>query len=313
MTTNFGVDVSNLVQALKPGNTSKNRTTATAVVRDTHTEELIIALCGPIGSGHHDVAKAFEKKLKDSFNYDVAILRLSSFILSKDQNNYKSEYDRIKDLQNGGNDLREMYGLSYLATKAIEKIAIDREKDKQKNDDSTYKSRRKCYIIDSIKNPEEYDLFRLTYRELFYCVGIYAPLTTRVSNLRRKTMNDAEIFQLVDRDSGEEIAHGQQVRDAFVRSDFFMHTDSRITKRLENQVERYLNLIFGTEIITPTPLETAMHHAWGASANSACLSRQVGAALLDKDRNIISVGWNDVPKPDGGLYRSIDEIPLSNG
>jgi deoxycytidylate deaminase len=32
------------------------------------------------------------------------------------------------------------------------------------------------------------------------------------------------------------------------------------------------------------------------------MSRQVGAALIDKSGDLISVGWNDVPKFGGGLY-----------
>ena len=32
-----------------------------AEIKDTHTSELVIALCGPIGSPIHDVAKAFKE------------------------------------------------------------------------------------------------------------------------------------------------------------------------------------------------------------------------------------------------------------
>ena len=36
--------------------------------------------------------------------------------------------------------------------------------------------------------------------------------------------------------------------------------------------------------------------------NSACLSRQVGAAVTSSIGEILSVGWNDVPQSGGGLY-----------
>jgi hypothetical protein len=50
-----------------------------AEIKDTHTSELVIALCGPIGSPIHDVAKAFKECLEKSFGYDYAhILKLSS-------------------------------------------------------------------------------------------------------------------------------------------------------------------------------------------------------------------------------------------
>jgi deoxycytidylate deaminase len=47
-----------------------------------------------------------------------------------------------------------------------------------------------------------------------------------------------------------------------------------------------------------------MYAAYSASLKSACLSRQVGAAIANKEGNIISLGWNDVPKFGGGLYTS---------
>ena len=45
-----------------------------------------------------------------------------------------------------------------------------------------------------------------------------------------------------------------------------------------------------------------MFHAATAASKSACMSRQVGAALVDGSGDLISVGWNDVPKFGGGLY-----------
>ncbi len=45
-----------------------------------------------------------------------------------------------------------------------------------------------------------------------------------------------------------------------------------------------------------------MHHAHSAQLRSACLSRQVGAALVDSNGNIIATGTNEVPKAGGGVY-----------
>jgi deoxycytidylate deaminase len=41
-----------------------------------------------------------------------------------------------------------------------------------------------------------------------------------------------------------------------------------------------------------------MQAAFTAKANSGCLSRQVGAVVTDSDYNILSIGWNDVPRCD---------------
>src|SRR5690606_14379405 len=45
-----------------------------------------------------------------------------------------------------------------------------------------------------------------------------------------------------------------------------------------------------------------MYNAKSASGNSACLSRQVGACIIDSKNNTLSTGWNDVPKFGGNLY-----------
>ena len=47
-----------------------------------------------------------------------------------------------------------------------------------------------------------------------------------------------------------------------------------------------------------------MYAAFGAAFRSACLSRQVGAAILDAEGNLLSTGTNDVPNYGGGLYQS---------
>lgn len=45
-----------------------------------------------------------------------------------------------------------------------------------------------------------------------------------------------------------------------------------------------------------------MYSAASAARNSACLSRQVGAAVTSQTGELLAVGWNDVPQSGGGLY-----------
>jgi deoxycytidylate deaminase len=115
-------------------------------------------------------------------------------------------------------------------------------------------------------------------------------------------MSSGEIHGLIDQDSGEEIAHGQTVRDTFPNADCFLRIDIDTDSQITARVERFLHLILGTQVITPTPAETAMYFAASAAGNSACLSRQVGAAITDASGEVIAVGWNDVPKAGGSLY-----------
>lgn len=58
---------------------------------------------------------------------------------------------------------------------------------------------------------------------------------------------------------------------------------------------RNVCLIMSPGLVLPTPYERCMQIAFAAKCNSGCLSRQVGAVVTDKDFNILSIGWNDVP------------------
>lgn len=275
----------------------------------TYTEELIIGLCGPIGTDIHFIAESFERILTDKYGYVCKKIRLSDLIRQYankviDLNEQTdSKYSSYQKLINGGNYLREQYGNSILAELAINEIAYQRELSK-KND--SYESERVCYIIDSIKNKEELGLFRLIYREIFYFVGVFSSIDLRVRNLEEKSIKPAEIYQLIDRDSGEEMNFGQDVTNTFTESDFFLRVEANSKPAVEPKVTRFLNLIFSSEVITPSKDETAMYLATAAAGNSACLSRQVGAAITDSDGEMISVGWNDVPKAGGSVYKFDD-------
>lgn len=278
------------------------------VLSKTHTDELVIALCGPIGSPLHQVGKKLQEMLVEKFGYEECkIIRLSDFIKAQAKNASTPipetpAFEKINALIDFGGKLRETHGGSVLAELAVHEIRLERARFKRENNSPRHESRKICHIIDSIKNQEELDLLRTVYREMLYVVGVFAALTIREQNLKKMPMEPAEIYQLIDRDSGEESKTGQTVRDTFPQSDFFLRMDSPTDTQLEIRVERFLHLILGTRIITPTLNETAMYAATSAAGHSACLSRQVGAAVTDADGEVISTGWNDVPKFGGGLY-----------
>ena len=291
---------------LFPENRLTEKTGSMKRIRDTRTSELVIALCGPIGSPMVEVADVIEKVLKGDFNYEICEkIRLSDFIsqyAEKVGMSIKPEpgFDRINNQIDAGNKLRDKYGSSVLAELAVVKIRIDREKDKEHGGDKRHKPRRICHIINSIKNQEELDLLRSVYRDMLYVFGVFSPLEKRRANLKQKELKDIHIYELIDRDSGEELKNGQTVSDTFPKSDFFLRVDSGTNT--EDEVKRFLNLIFGTKVITPTLEESAMYMAASAAASSACLSRQVGAAVTTAKGEILATGWNDVPQFGGGLY-----------
>lgn len=272
-------------------------------IEKTHTEELIISLCGFIGTDIHGVAETIEKILRVEFNYEVEVIQLSKIIKqhSTIEFNGVSKYQYKKLLIDEGNRLRKENENTILSALAIQKINFKRIIEKST---PAFQTRRKCYIIDSIKTEDELSLFREVYRDIHYSIGVFSSVEEREKNLSDSPMSDDEIGLLINRDSGEDIDNGQNVRDTFILSDFFLRLDGPVNTAVEEKLKRFINLIFGIAVITPTHEETAMYHAASAANNSACLSRQVGAALTDQKGELLSIGWNDVPKAGGGLYQS---------
>jgi len=270
----------------------------------TETEELVVGLCGPIGTDINFVSKQLKTILEDDFGYHCEEIKLSSFIRKyyKIQKKVK-DFDSTLELINRGNDLRGEHGNDILAKLMINKIAQIRE-EKSETDAELFKTKRTCYIINSIKHISEYSLLKRVYNNIFYFIGVFSPIDTRKTNLHPITKPDIE--KLIEIDYEQEEENGQKVSKTFPNADYFLRIEESHDSEINIALERFFDLIFGTKIITPTHKETAMYMASSAAANSACLSRQVGASITNEKGDIISVGWNDVPKYGGNLYTSND-------
>ncbi|SIS84615.1 anti-phage dCTP deaminase [Chryseobacterium gambrini] len=298
-------------------NLSKGKTTRDKV-ENTQTEELFIGICAPIGSSREVVIEEIKKQLNKKYFYDVEIIKLSKFIEQHKTESVVSKNGETQAFSNlmhkitEGDKLRKRINNSVLAELAIRQILFSRlEEAGIKEEDinlniEDLKSRRKCFIFDSIKNLEELLLLRSVYTENFYLFSIFSPLNERKTNLQAKDLSPSEIDKIVNADDFENNDFGQNVKGTFIEGDFIVRVSNENIEQLNKKIERYLHLIFESEIITPTFNETAMYSAKSASVNSACLSRQVGASITDKEGNLISTGWNDVPKFGGNLYKEED-------
>ena len=89
------------------------------------TPEIVIALCGPMGTPLHEVGKTFQDLLRGTdFGYvDVKILRLSDQIRRLKKLEHEKSIDRLIE---AGNELRREYGNAVLAKLAIQEILISR-------------------------------------------------------------------------------------------------------------------------------------------------------------------------------------------
>lgn len=279
------------------------------------SQELIFALVGPIGSGVSTAAKHIASVLSDEFGYKIFDIIKPSDIIKKESVRVSISVPDKKDLanyvqtmQDAGNKLREKFGTNYLAEKIIEKIAMFRQNDGgYKNVDrrKIMIPARRAFIIDSLKNNEEIDLLKKVYGNIVVLVGVFAPDEIRSERLIHSGIPKEIVQNIISRDQNEVATFGQKTRKIFVNSYFFICND-QTEKEIRSSISRYLELIFDVGIRTPRRAEAVMYEAAASASKSACMSRQVGASIVSSEGELISVGWNDVPKFGGGLYDEDD-------
>lgn len=292
-----------------------------SVLASRSSEELILAFAGPIGCGISLVIKETKLAL-ESINYEVHVIKLSRFIeksvedgaIELDQEAYADYSEaaiRFMLLQDGGNELRKKGG-SILAECAIQDIVLHRGVQAANaghtEDLKDYAPKRIAYLIDQVKHQDEVSLLRTVYGKLFHLIGVIS-----VSDKRKARLIDtdrvraADVSMLMERDRRQEDSNGQQLDKALQMADFFVSNDRGTTPSLQKKVRRFIGLLHNENGITPTSQEYGMYVAYAAGLKSACLSRQVGAAISDSSGKIVSTGCNDVPKAMGGLYSPEDQ------
>ena len=280
------------------------------------SQELVIALAGPIGCGIGGVADALEDRLKERGYLEVIRIKLSEFLESAvadkliaapiPDDKKSTRYNRYRKLQEVGKELRRKTGNpAVLAEFAARQISLDRIKRKgQAHDasDGPIVPSRIAYIIDQVKRPEEVTLLRALYRNLFYLAGVTRIYDRREAALVSESVAKDEVDGLMEIDRMEDRNDGQQLDKTLFLADYFIRNDSMAADEKVLKLNRFLNLIHGDQSVTPTEVESGMFAAFSASLRSACLSRQVGAAITAKSGEVIATGCNDVPMAGGGLY-----------
>lgn len=276
------------------------------------TPELVFALVGPIGSGVSTVSNLIASRMRDVFGYkSVSVIKISEIIkedASKTDTtaSWTDAVSRSANLQEIGNSLRDKFGPDYLANRAVEKINDGRTDGGSVSSKTHASPRRHVTIIDALKHPDELKLLSRVYGDLFYTFCVFAPESVRLKRLQKNGIKRSNIDSVFEMDESATADFGQKVRDTSHLADFFIRNDLDNVETVGKTVDRYLEIIFGTQIHTPTLDETAMYGAIVAARGSACLSRQVGAVIYNKNGELIGQGCNDVPKGGGGLYRAED-------
>jgi deoxycytidylate deaminase len=283
---------------------------------DRRSPELIIALAGPIGCGIGNVADSLQNRLKELGYVDVVRIKLSDFLEKSIQEQLinpfppdttKSErFNRYRRLQEAGKELRQKARnpavLAEFAARQISLERLKRQKETTEHVQGPVVPSRIAYIIDQVKRPEEVALLRALYRNLFFLAGVTRVYDKREISLLSEGIQRNEVDGLMEIDRMEDGSDGQQLDKTLFLADYFIRNDSMAADSKFEKINRFLNLVHGDQSVSPTDIETGMFAAHSAGLRSACLSRQVGAAITSKSGEIIASGCNDVPKAGGGLY-----------
>lgn len=287
--------------------------------------EIVFAMVAAVGVNLNLAEEALSDRLKD-YGYQDQYIRITEHVLPKLCKTIKgkkggSDFDRINQMMDYGDEARLRFGNNILAKGAAAEIASRRKTPQKPNP-------RTAYIIHSLKHPDEVRELREIYPRGFHLIGVHAHPDFRRKHLmqvRKMTEDEAETLMQRDRKGSEK--HGQQLVDTFHLADFFVgwggddgtestqatldlgeevsgssKTGYTVNKsRVAAAIHRYVDLVFGHSYRTPTFGEHAMFMAFTASLRSADLSRQVGAVIA-RDGEILANGSNDCPVAQGGLY-----------
>lgn len=278
-------------------------------IAERRSKELVIGFAGPIGCGIKHVKEKFAELLADA-GYKVYHIKISDYLkdcldqklVTVSHQETTDKADRYIRLQEAGNEMRRTQGdiLSEYAIKKIAEIrAADIEESKKIVDQTP---ERTAYLIDQIKHQDEVSLLRAVYGNLFYLFGVLSTTARRASRLKSEEVDESRISELISRDRKQTQKNGQQLDKALQLADFFLRNEHANINELESQIKRSIDLIHGVNGITPTREEYGMYAAYASGLRSACLSRQVGASIMNPNGQIVATGRNDVPKAGGGLY-----------
>jgi len=256
--------------------------------------EIVIGLVCPVGIDHKAVVETLSLTF-EQFRYRANTVRVSELFpalygeLGQPWSPPESQSDQAAYKIEAGNNIREWMGRNdALALAAAGHIAAGRT--------GREPLPRTAHIITSLKRPEEVAALREIYGSGFFLIALSASRQKREQYFEDRGMKGAA-DSLIDKDTAESGQYGQQTRETFHLADVFVSMDD-----YRNQLNRFLDLIFGRPTLTPTPEEHAMFTAYAASLRSGDLSRQVGAAIVDQHGDILAVGCNEVPRPGGGIY-----------
>ncbi|MEW6036106.1 MAG: deaminase [Candidatus Micrarchaeota archaeon] len=180
-----------------------------------------------------------------------------------------------------GNELRERFGPGILSVKLAQKIQKDRN-----------------YVIDSIRNPAEVDELRKLGR--FFLFYVTAPADVRFERIRsRDREEDPRTFEAFLEIEKLEMENAEKTKQNLKAT--FAMAEHRIVNEgdfneLHDKIDRSLAEVSDQfKLSRPSWDDYFMGIAKMVAMRSNCVKRKV-AAVIVKDKRIISTGYNGTPR-----------------
>ncbi len=231
---------------------------------------MIIGLTGRNGAGKTAVSEYLKRRSFECFSLSDAIreeIRKRGFEITR---------ERLIEV---GNELRREFGPGVLAERITDRLESDRN-----------------YVIDSIRNPHEVEVLRR--RGDFTLVAVEADRAIRFERSRKRMREGAAqtLEQFVEEETRElnsNNASDQQLLATRNLADLIL-TNNGTLDEMHRRLDEVLPGLMG-RFERPGWDEYFMSIAKVVATRSNCIKRKV-AAIIVKDRRVISTGYNGTPR-----------------
>lgn len=231
---------------------------------------MIIGLTGKNGSGKTAVSEYLRSRGFEYYSLSDAI---------RDEVRRRGEEITRERLIEVGTELRETYGPGILAERILSGLGNDQN-----------------YVIDSIRNPQEVDALRR--RSDFTLLALEADAMIRFErSLLRGRENAAQTFEKFMAEEARELESGnpasQQLLATQQKADLSVSNNGTL-EELHLELDKALPPLM-SRFMRPSWDEYFMNIAKVVAMRSNCMKRKV-AAIIVKDRRVISTGYNGTPR-----------------
>lgn len=289
---------------------------------DVLEPELVFGLVGPLGSNVDAAQDALVSELK-KVGYNSVLIHLTKDVKSiipqvklREIETYEQKIDLMNEIV-GHSGKSDFLARVAIATIASRRMAINSAIGLPPRQAQEFQAPKTAYVIRQLKRQQEASTLTKVYGKKFVQVSVAVSeneqqqavlsIVGRERPELSQSQREEEARKLINRDRDESgVEYGQGLIDVYHSGDVFVAGNSN---EISAQIARFIEAFFGSNLISPTKDEFGSQLAKTASFRTLDLSRQVGAAIMSPEGDVITMGCNEVPKPLGGNYWCDDESP----